>query len=98
MIVQLIGVTLKEAGISAATRGKPREHVLWDDRPVEVIARAITTSTQEDFIRMPVNLRFRKKVTLGNKEMIPGKFCFDLGNQAKNQASKHRRAPVLKTT
>jgi hypothetical protein len=39
-----------------------------------------------------------KKVTLRNKEMIPGKFCFDLGNQAKNQASKHRRAPVLKTT
>jgi hypothetical protein len=32
-----------------------------------------------------------KKVTLRNKEMIPGKFCFDLGNQAKNQASNHRR-------
>jgi len=43
-----------------------------------------------------------KKVTLRNKEMIPGKFCFDLDNQAKNQAknqaSKHRQPPVLKTT
>jgi len=39
-----------------------------------------------------------KKVTVRNKEMIPGKFCFDLDDEAKNQASNHRRAPMLKTT